>query len=49
MTFVEVDFTSLEAVKEAVTKGFKHERLDLLMCTAGIMTQPPILSKDGYG
>jgi short-subunit dehydrogenase len=49
MTFVEVDFTSLAAVKESVQRDFKHERLDVLMCTAGVMTQPPVLSKDGYG
>jgi NAD(P)-dependent dehydrogenase (short-subunit alcohol dehydrogenase family) len=49
MTFVEVDFTSLAAVKECVQREFKHARLDILMCTAGVMTQPPMLSKDGYG
>ncbi|KAF1967966.1 NAD(P)-binding protein, partial [Bimuria novae-zelandiae CBS 107.79] len=46
MTFVEVDFTSLKSVKDVVRNGFKHERLDLLMCTAGVMTQPAVLSKD---
>lgn len=49
MTFIEVDFTSLKSVRESVRGGFKHERLDILMCTAGVMTQPPVLSKDGYG
>ncbi|KAF2437595.1 oxidoreductase [Karstenula rhodostoma CBS 690.94] len=48
MTFIEVDFTSLASVKEGVQKGFKHERLDVLMCTAGVMAQPAVLSKDGY-
>ncbi|OAF98767.1 oxidoreductase [Paraphaeosphaeria sporulosa] len=48
MTFIEVDFTSLSSVKDNVQKGFKHERLDVLMCTAGIMASPPVLSKDGY-
>lgn len=49
MTFIEADFSSMASVKEAVRKSFKHDRLDLLFCTAGVMTQPPVLSKDGYG
>ena len=49
MTFIEADFSSLKSVKNGVQKGFKHDRLDILMCTAGVMTQPPVLGKDGYG
>ena len=49
MTFIEIDFTSLKSVKKGVQKGFKHDRLDILMCTAGVMTQPAGLSQDGYG
>ena len=29
-------------------QDFKHDRLDVLICSAGIMAQPPELSKDGY-
>lgn len=49
MTFIQADFSSLKSVKESVNAGFKHDRLDLLMCTAGIMAQPATLSKDNYG
>lgn len=48
MTFVELDLSSLASVKEGVKKYFKHDRLDILMCNAGIMAQPASLSKDGY-
>ena len=47
ITFVEMDLTSLASVK-AAAKMFTHNRLDLLMCNAGIMASPPALSKDGY-
>jgi NAD(P)-dependent dehydrogenase (short-subunit alcohol dehydrogenase family) len=48
MTFVEVDFLSLASVKEAIQKTFKHDRLDILMCNAGIMAADAKLSNDGY-
>ncbi|ORY59761.1 short-chain dehydrogenase/ reductase-like protein [Pseudomassariella vexata] len=47
LTFLEMDFSSLASVKEACSK-FVHDRLDILMCNAGIMAVPPGLSKDGY-
>lgn len=42
-----MDLDSLAAVKEAARK-FSHDRLDILMCNAGILNDPPALSKDGY-
>lgn len=47
LTFVEMDLSSLASVKAAAQK-FAHERLDVLICNAGIMAVPPALSKDGY-
>lgn len=47
LTFVEMDLSSLASVKSAI-KSFSHDRLDVLMCNAGIMAKPPGLSKDGY-
>ena len=49
MTFIQADFSSLRSVKENVREGFKHDRLDVLMCTAGIMAYPATLSEDKYG
>ncbi|KAH9908216.1 NAD(P)-binding protein [Xylariomycetidae sp. FL2044] len=46
-TFLEMDFLSLASVKSGCAK-FKHGRLDILMCNAGIMSKPPGLSKDGF-
>jgi NAD(P)-dependent dehydrogenase (short-subunit alcohol dehydrogenase family) len=43
-----MDLCSLAAVKQAVKKDFKHDRLDILMNNAGIMAQPAVLSTDGY-
>ncbi|KAI1420881.1 putative short-chain dehydrogenase [Xylaria sp. FL1777] len=47
MTFLEMDFLSLASVKKGCEK-FIHDRLDVLMCNAGIMFKPPALSKDGF-
>ncbi|KAI1849615.1 hypothetical protein JX266_004564 [Neoarthrinium moseri] len=47
ITFVELDLTSLAAVKVASSK-FVHNRLDILMCNAGIMSKPSGVSADGY-
>lgn len=47
LTFVEIDLCSLSSVKAASQK-FAHNRLDVLICNAGIMAVPPALSKDGY-
>jgi len=48
LTFMEMDMTSLVSVKSAVDKVFSHDRLDVLMCNAGVMAQPPAVSKDGF-
>ncbi|KAF2636310.1 NAD(P)-binding protein [Massarina eburnea CBS 473.64] len=48
MTFVEMDLSSMASVKAAVSKTFKHNRLDILLNNAGIMAQPASLSTDGY-
>ncbi|KAI0550360.1 putative short-chain dehydrogenase [Xylaria curta] len=47
LTFLEMDFLSLASVKNGCDQ-FIHDRLDILMCNAGIMFKPPALSKDGY-
>ncbi|KAI0503259.1 putative short-chain dehydrogenase [Xylaria bambusicola] len=47
LTFLEMDFLSLASVKKGCD-SFVHDRLDLLMCNAGIMFKPPALSQDGY-
>ncbi|KAI1136803.1 oxidoreductase [Hypoxylon sp. FL0543] len=47
ITFLKMDMASLASVKKACSQ-FSHERLDLLMCNAGIMDKPPALSEDGY-
>ncbi|KAI1352879.1 putative short-chain dehydrogenase [Xylaria sp. FL0043] len=47
LTFLEMDFLSLASVKKGCDQ-FVHDRLDILMCNAGIMFKPPALSKDGY-
>ncbi|KAF7586438.1 hypothetical protein BBP40_008901 [Aspergillus hancockii] len=48
VSFVECDLTSLASVQEAADDFLANEsRLDVLMCNAGIMAQPPGLTKDG--
>ncbi|KAJ2994514.1 hypothetical protein NUW58_g1535 [Xylaria curta] len=47
LTFLEMDFLSLASVKKGCDQ-FAHNRLDVLMCNAGIMFKPPALSQDGY-
>ncbi|PON24964.1 hypothetical protein TGAM01_v206045 [Trichoderma gamsii] len=47
LTFLEMDFSSLESVKAGINK-FAHDRLDILMCNAGVMAVPPAVSKDGF-
>ncbi|KAK5043295.1 hypothetical protein LTR13_001066 [Exophiala sideris] len=46
---LELDLTSFESVKKAA-KTFRAEsdRLDILMCNAGIMMAPPGVTKEGY-
>ncbi|RDW77806.1 putative short-chain dehydrogenase reductase family protein-1 [Coleophoma cylindrospora] len=46
--FVKMDMMSLASVKEACATDFSHDRLDVLMCNAGVMFIPPGLSKDGF-
>jgi NAD(P)-dependent dehydrogenase (short-subunit alcohol dehydrogenase family) len=48
LTFVPMDLASLSSVKAAIADYFRHDRLDILMCNAGIMASPPGLSKDGF-
>ncbi|KAI8964701.1 oxidoreductase [Daldinia sp. FL1419] len=47
MTFLRMDMGSLSSVKKACAQ-FTHDRLDILMCNAGIMDKPPALSEDGF-
>lgn len=51
LTFLSCNLTSLSHVKDA-TEEFQmtnqDERLDVLICEAGIMAVPPALTKDGY-
>lgn len=47
LTFLKCDFTSLAATKTGM-QNFVHDRLDVLMCNAGIMAVPMETSKDGY-
>jgi NAD(P)-dependent dehydrogenase (short-subunit alcohol dehydrogenase family) len=42
-----MDQSSLVSVKSAAGK-FAHDRLDILLCNAGIMDAPPALSRDGF-
>ncbi|ETS73516.1 hypothetical protein PFICI_14462 [Pestalotiopsis fici W106-1] len=46
-TFIKVDMMSLADLKAACSQ-FSHDRLDVLLCNAGIMNQPPGLSSNGY-
>ena len=48
-SYLELDLTSLSSVDSAA-KSFadKESRLDILMNNAGIMAQPPGLTKEGY-
>ncbi|KAI1637239.1 putative short-chain dehydrogenase [Biscogniauxia mediterranea] len=47
LTFLETDFLSLASVKQACAR-FQHERLDIIMCNAGVIFKPPGLSQDGF-
>jgi NAD(P)-dependent dehydrogenase (short-subunit alcohol dehydrogenase family) len=49
LTFIECDLSSLASVQSAAKKfQASSDRLDVLMCNAGIMATPAALSKDGY-
>ncbi|KAK9366110.1 hypothetical protein V1509DRAFT_630914 [Lipomyces kononenkoae] len=49
VTFIECDLASLASVENAA-KQFtsQSQRLDILMCNAGVMALPPALTEDGY-
>jgi NAD(P)-dependent dehydrogenase (short-subunit alcohol dehydrogenase family) len=49
VTFVECDLASLSSVQNAAKQFISQsQRLDILMCNAGVMALPPGLTKDGY-
>jgi len=49
VTFIPCDLSSLSSVQEGAKKiASSTERLDVLMCNAGIMAVPPALTKEGY-
>jgi NAD(P)-dependent dehydrogenase (short-subunit alcohol dehydrogenase family) len=49
ITFLECDLASLTSVQNAAKQFLSQsQRLDILMCNAGIMALPPGLTKDGY-
>jgi NAD(P)-dependent dehydrogenase (short-subunit alcohol dehydrogenase family) len=43
-----MDQSSLQSVKTAITSHFKHDTLDILITNAGMTSETPALSKDGY-
>ena len=49
VTFLECDLASLVTVEKAA-KQFSEDsqRLDILLCNAGVMALPPSVTKDGY-
>jgi NAD(P)-dependent dehydrogenase (short-subunit alcohol dehydrogenase family) len=49
VSFIECDLASLASVKAAAERFLAvSDRLDVLMCNAGIMAIPPGLTKDGF-
>jgi NAD(P)-dependent dehydrogenase (short-subunit alcohol dehydrogenase family) len=49
VTFIECDLASLASVQSAAKQFLSSaDRLDVLMCNAGIMAVPSEMSKDGY-
>ncbi|KAL2834023.1 retinol dehydrogenase 11 [Aspergillus pseudoustus] len=49
VTFIKCDLASLSSVKDAATDFLSKEtRLDVLLCSAGIMATDPGLTRDGY-
>ncbi|CAD6569277.1 MAG: hypothetical protein ASARMPRED_002704, partial [Alectoria sarmentosa] len=47
VVFIKVDLASLDSVKAAFEQ-FTSPRLDILICSAGVMATPPALTKDGF-
>ncbi|KAJ6588800.1 oxidoreductase [Mycena capillaripes] len=49
IVFLECDLESLAAVERGAKQFISQsDRLDILMCNAGVMNVPPALTKDGY-
>ncbi|KAJ7091109.1 oxidoreductase [Mycena epipterygia] len=49
LTFVKCNMSSLANVAEAAKElASKTERLDIMMCNAGVFSTPPALTEDGY-
>ncbi|KAL9123388.1 MAG: hypothetical protein Q9187_000070 [Circinaria calcarea] len=49
VTFVQCDLASLASVEQAAKQFLSEsQRLDILMCNAGVMALPPGLTADGY-
>lgn len=49
ITFLQLDLASLQSVKEAADSFLSStDRLDILVCNAGVMAQPDTLTPDGY-
>ncbi|KAJ7726000.1 oxidoreductase [Mycena metata] len=49
VAFLECDLESLESVKHAAEQFVSQsDRLDVLVCNAGVMNAPPTLTKEGY-
>ncbi|KAI8624507.1 NAD(P)-binding protein [Xylariaceae sp. FL1651] len=47
LTFLRMDLSSLQDVKAAAAR-FAHDRLDILICNAGVLDVPPSLTVDGF-
>jgi NAD(P)-dependent dehydrogenase (short-subunit alcohol dehydrogenase family) len=47
LTFIPCDLTSFESI-QSVKEKFTSDRLDILVCNAGVMAVPPALTKEGY-
>jgi NAD(P)-dependent dehydrogenase (short-subunit alcohol dehydrogenase family) len=49
VTFLECDQSSLASVEKAAKRALSEsDRLDILICNAGVAELPPSLTKDGY-
>ncbi|KAJ6498994.1 oxidoreductase [Mycena sanguinolenta] len=49
LTFLKCNMMSLRSVAEVAKKvASKTDRLDILMCNAGLWTEPPAVTDDGY-
>ena len=49
LEIVELDLGSLASVKNAADRiADKHDRIDILMCNAGVMAMPPDTTEDGF-